>query len=64
MNPAIRKFINEMGSEINILVRAGPAGRNVTCRTVLRGPSSLATSNMTRMELEQLRDAINEALAG
>lgn len=63
MNPTQRKFVNEMGNVISILVRSGPAGRNVMCRTVMSGPNSTTSNNMTRMELEQLRDAINEALA-
>lgn len=63
MNPATREFINEFDNPIAVLVRAGGKGRNVMSRVEMRGPHSTSTANMTRMELEQLRDAINEALA-
>ena len=62
-NPATRRFKNEVGNMIAIMVRAGPSGRNVFCRVAIKGPSTSVQNNMTRMELEQLRDAIVEALA-
>lgn len=62
MNPATRKFINEFGRPIALIAVAGTPGRNVMCRIEMRGPRSTVENNMTRIELEQLRDAIDEAL--
>lgn len=63
MNPATRKFINEFGNTIGIIVIAGRPGQDVSSRVGMRGPSSEIESNMTRQELENMRDAIIEALA-
>jgi hypothetical protein len=60
---ASRTFKNEFGREIAIFVRAGQPGKNVFCRTIMVGHASTARNNMTRLELENLRDAIIEALS-
>lgn len=57
---ADRKFINELGNAIEINVELGAPG--CLCRFGLHGPDSSIESYTTRMELEQLRDALNEAL--
>jgi len=60
---ATRNLVNEFGHDIAIFVQAGPPGKNIFCRTTMRGQSSIAQNNMTRMELENLRDAIVDALS-
>lgn len=57
-----RDFINELDNPISLFVLAGSAGRNLSSRVCIKGPISTLEANMTRMELEQLRDALNEAL--
>lgn len=55
-----REFINEVGNKIVVEVSIGDPGR--FCRFFLAGPTSCIESYTTRMELEQLRDGLVEAL--
>ena len=57
---ARREFANEVGNHIEIEVVIGEPG--CLCRLSMFGPHTSVDNYTTRMELEQLRDAINEAL--
>lgn len=59
---ANRKFTNEVGNRIEIYVALG-ATPECFCRLAMYGPHSEIENYTTRMELEQLRDALTEALA-
>ncbi len=56
-----RKFVNEVGNAIEIHVALGDGPSNL-CRLMMISPHSTMENYATRMELEQLRDAINEVL--
>jgi hypothetical protein len=58
---ATRKFINEVGNEIEVYIALGAAPDRL-CRMTISGPHSEVDNYTTRMELEQLRDALNEAI--
>lgn len=60
MTCATRHFTNEVGNPIEIEVATGDP--NCLCRMALIGPGSMIESYTTRMEMEQLRDALVEAL--
>lgn len=60
MTVAQREFVNEGGNKIHIVVALGKPG--CLCRMCIYGPHSEIESYTTRMELEQLRDAINEVM--
>lgn len=55
-----KHFMNEVGSKIVIDVALGDPGG--FCRFEIIGPDSVVESYTTRMELEQLRDALNYVL--
>lgn len=64
-NPSKRDFVNELGRNIHVGVSVGEKATNkpYRCQIRMRGPLSETTNNVTRIELEQLRDAIIEALS-
>lgn len=61
MSTVSKRFINEFGNEIVLEVALGITPDRL-CRLTLLGPDSGIENYTTRMELEQLRDALNEAL--
>lgn len=59
MKTSIREFTNEVGNPILIEVSTGVH----LCKFAVMGPDSSLEGYVTRMELEQLRDALNEVFS-
>lgn len=57
-----RTFTNEVGNKIEIYVALGAAPDKL-CRLTMTGPNSTTDNYTTRMELEQLRDALNDVFS-
>lgn len=56
-----RRLVNELGNEIEIEV--AEYGTEGCVRIRVAGPRSVAEDDLTRLEAEQLRDALVEALS-
>ena len=55
-----KQFVNEIGNQVVVNVSTGDPG--CLCRLSMEGPTSMVETYATRMELEQLRDALTEVL--
>jgi hypothetical protein len=57
----LRKFYNEYGRAIEVSVSSeGDAPESI--KMIIEGPGSMIESTITRMEAEQLHNALSEAL--
>lgn len=57
----IRKFVNEIGNDIEVLVGTDDARPRVIVQ--MTGPKSRSRNIITRKEAEQLHSALSEALS-